>query len=60
MMIPNSRIWVGVIYLDDFSRKQYLQEGNITFDASRLASGTYIYSINNGISTISKKMTLLK
>ncbi len=32
----------------------------ITFDASRLASGTYIYSINNGISTISKKMTLLK
>ena len=35
MMIPNSRIWVGVIYLDDFSRKQYLQEGNITFDASR-------------------------
>ena len=32
----------------------------ITFDASRLASGTYIYSINNGINTISKKMTLLK
>ncbi len=32
----------------------------ITFDASRLASGTYIYSINNGIKTISKKMTLLK
>ncbi len=32
----------------------------VTFDASRLASGTYIYSLNNGINTISKKMTLLK
>jgi len=32
----------------------------VSFDASRLASGTYIYSINNGVSTISKKMTLLK
>jgi len=32
----------------------------VSFDASRLASGTYIYSINNGITTISKKMTLLK
>lgn len=32
----------------------------VSFDASRLASGTYIYSINNGITTISKKMTLIK
>lgn len=32
----------------------------VTFDASRLASGTYIYSINNGNSIITKKMTLLK
>ncbi len=32
----------------------------VSFDASRLASGTYIYSINNGISTISKKMTVIK
>lgn len=32
----------------------------VSFDASRLASGTYIYSINNGINTISKKMTLIK
>lgn len=32
----------------------------ITFDASKLASGTYIYSINNGINTISKKMILIK
>ncbi len=32
----------------------------VSFDASRLSSGTYIYSISNGINTISKKMTLLK
>jgi hypothetical protein len=32
----------------------------VTFDASRLASGTYIYSLNNGFNTISKKMTLIK
>jgi len=32
----------------------------VTFDASRLATGTYIYSISNGISIITKKMTLLK
>ncbi|MEN8192213.1 MAG: T9SS type A sorting domain-containing protein [Bacteroidota bacterium] len=32
----------------------------VTFDASRLASGTYIYSISNGGNVISKKMTLLK
>jgi len=38
------------------------ESGNykITFDASRLASGTYIYRLNNGITTISKKMTLIK
>lgn len=38
------------------------ESGNytVTFDASKLASGTYIYSLNNGINTISKKMTLLK
>ncbi|PIQ10633.1 MAG: hypothetical protein COW71_02370 [Ignavibacteriales bacterium CG18_big_fil_WC_8_21_14_2_50_31_20] len=32
----------------------------VTFDASKLASGTYIYSLNNGLNTISKKMTLIK
>ena len=32
----------------------------VSFDASRLSSGTYIYSINNGINTISRKMTLIK
>jgi len=32
----------------------------VTFDASRLASGTYIYSISNGNNFITKKMTLLK
>ena len=32
----------------------------VTFDASRLATGTYIYNISNGKSLITKKMTLLK
>ncbi|MBU1678998.1 MAG: T9SS type A sorting domain-containing protein [Bacteroidetes bacterium] len=32
----------------------------VTFDASGLASGTYIYTISNGFNKISKKMTLIK
>ncbi len=38
------------------------ESGNykVTFDASRLASGTYIYNLTNGNNTISKKMTLIK
>ena len=38
------------------------ESGNykIAFDASQLASGTYIYRINNGTTNISKKMTLIK
>ncbi len=32
----------------------------VSFDASKLASGTYIYKITNGKNTISKKMILLK
>ena len=38
------------------------ESGNyeVTFNASRLSSGTYIYSISNGMNTITKKMTLLK
>ncbi len=31
-----------------------------TFDASKLASGTYIYKLTNGSTILSKKMTLLK
>ncbi|OIO19474.1 MAG: hypothetical protein AUJ54_06575 [Ignavibacteria bacterium CG1_02_37_35] len=40
----------------DFEKGNY----KVSFDASRLASGTYIYRLNNGITTISKKMTLIK
>ncbi len=32
---PRSRIWVGVIYLDNFKRKQFLTDQNITLDAKR-------------------------
>lgn len=31
-----------------------------TFDATKLASGTYIYTLTNGVNQISRKMTLLK
>ncbi len=32
----------------------------VKYDASSLASGTYIYSLSNGLNTITKKMILLK
>ena len=32
----------------------------LTFDASKLASATYIYVLNNGMQQLSKKMTLIK
>ena len=32
----------------------------VSFNASKLASGTYIYRITNGVNSISKKMVLLK
>lgn len=32
----------------------------VSFDASSLSSGMYIYKLDNGIQTISKKMTLIK
>lgn len=32
----------------------------VTFDASKLSSGTYIYSVSNGKQSISRKMILLK
>jgi hypothetical protein len=39
-----------------FSQGSY----KVTFDASKLSSGTYIYVLDNGSQQISKKMTLLK
>jgi len=32
----------------------------ITFDASKLSSGTYFYSLIEGTNKITKKMTLIK
>jgi len=34
-IIPRSKLWVGVIFLDDFSKKQFLTDGNITLDPSK-------------------------
>ncbi|MCL5029575.1 MAG: T9SS type A sorting domain-containing protein [Bacteroidetes bacterium] len=40
----------------------YFNSGNytVTFDASKLASGTYIYILTNGVEKLSKKMSLIK
>jgi len=32
---PNTRLWVGVIYLDNYKRRSFLGDGNFTLDASR-------------------------
>ncbi len=32
---PRARIWLGVIYLDDYSKKQFLTDKNISLDPSR-------------------------
>lgn len=41
---------------------KYMDAGSydVTFDASKLASGTYIYTLKAGDNVLSKKMTLLK
>lgn len=43
-------------------KNNQMSAGNyrITFDASKLASGTYIYTLTNGTKTESKKMKLVK
>ncbi|MCF6172654.1 MAG: hypothetical protein L3J44_02575 [Campylobacteraceae bacterium] len=35
LISPNSKLWIGVIYLDNFKRKSYLGDGNFTLEASR-------------------------
>ncbi len=35
IMIPNSQLWVGVIYLDTKKRRSFLGEGNFSIDLSR-------------------------
>jgi cytoskeletal protein RodZ len=32
---PKTKLWIGVIYLDNFKRKSYLGDENFTIDASR-------------------------
>jgi hypothetical protein len=41
---------------------QFMSAGsyNVKFNASNLASGTYIYRITTGVNTVSRKMQLLK
>ncbi len=48
--------------VEDLLQSKTLSSGNykVKFDASKLASGTYIYTLKNGNQQISKKMILLK
>lgn len=45
-----------LISSSEFDRGAY----TITFDASKLASGTYVYNLTDGKNSISRKMTLIK
>ncbi len=48
--------------VSDLISSAHFAKGNykISFDASKLASGTYIYVLKNGENRLSKKMTLIK
>jgi hypothetical protein len=35
VITPKTKLWVGVIYLDNFKRRSYLGEGNFSIDLSR-------------------------
>jgi hypothetical protein len=35
LIIPKMKLWVGVIYLDNFKRRSYLGEGNFSINLSR-------------------------
>jgi hypothetical protein len=49
-------------FITDLVKNTLFEKGNykVTFDASKLASGTYIYSLTSGGKVLSKKMTLIK
>lgn len=52
----NGKLVTELIDNANFSKGAY----KLTFDASRLASGTYIYTLQSGLKQVSKKMTLIK
>lgn len=35
MIEPNSKVWVGIVYLDNYKKASYLQDTNVTFDSSK-------------------------
>lgn len=52
----NGKLVTELINNTSFAKGAY----KITFDASKLASGTYIYTLTSGLKQVSKKMTLIK
>ncbi len=35
LISPNTKLWIGIVYLDNFKRKSFLGDGNFTIDASK-------------------------
>ncbi|NOX14817.1 MAG: hypothetical protein GXP61_02080 [Epsilonproteobacteria bacterium] len=35
LISPNTKLWIGIIYLDNFKRKSFLGDGNFTLEPSR-------------------------
>lgn len=52
----NGELIATLINSAEFGKGSY----RLTYDASKLASGTYLYVLNNGSQQISRKMTLIK
>ena len=65
VILPNVKLWVGVIYLDDGSRDSYLGDGNFTIDLSRdqlITTGHGNFNIKFGKDRVEKfsKQTPMK
>lgn len=58
LIVPNTKLWVGVIYLDNKKRRSYLGEGNFSIDLSReqiITTGHGSFSLHVGDETIEYK-----
>ncbi|MBE0491612.1 MAG: hypothetical protein IBX44_05130 [Sulfurospirillum sp.] len=50
ILTPKSRLWMGIVYLDDYSKKSFLGEENISLDISRdqiITTGHGSFSISS-------------
>ena len=54
VITPNSKLWIGIIYLDTKKRRSFLGEGNFSIDISReqiitTGHGSFNLSVNGKI-----------